>query len=378
MTPSKIISAHLTLNLSYYGGGHHRLKILTEYNSFPDLKIMLISLGHTEGFELENDDGDTIFALSHADQSIVKKIMRLVRLIREKNIHVLHAYGAQCQFIAGICGRITGVPVAAWEIGQTKYGSQKAIWVDRITEFLVKKRVCNSTATRKAIQKAIYCTISSKWSVVYPGVPDRPFFSDPSIRKYIRREYHLLPEETALVTIGGFIEIRDHITTLKAFKTLVEEGENLKLFLIGDGPLREKLEHFVNQHGLSSHVIFTGYVRDASAILPGMDIYINGAYEEGFGFATVEAMLAGLPVIAADAGANPEVIENKKTGILIPPCEVKSLKDAVAMVIFQKELSNHLRITSRDTAKKRFSPEQFSKDHYHLCKELMGNHVENN
>ena len=88
---------------------------------------------------------------------------------------------------------------------------------------------------------------------------------------------------------------------------------------IGDGPLRAKTERLARKLGLSGRILFTGNRRDVEALLPGMDVFAMASRYEGLPCAIVEAMSAGLPVVATAVNAVPDVVIAGETGLLAPP-----------------------------------------------------------
>jgi glycosyltransferase involved in cell wall biosynthesis len=88
---------------------------------------------------------------------------------------------------------------------------------------------------------------------------------------------------------------------------------------IGDGPLRAKTERLARRLGLSGRMLFTGNRRDVEALLPGMDVFAMASRYEGLPCAIVEAMSAGLPVVATAVNAVPDVVIAGETGLLAPP-----------------------------------------------------------
>jgi glycosyltransferase involved in cell wall biosynthesis len=102
---------------------------------------------------------------------------------------------------------------------------------------------------------------------------------------------------------------------------------------IGDGELRAKTERLAAKHGLSGQMLFTGERRDVDALLPGLDVFAMASRYEGLPCAIVEAMGAGLPVVATAVNAVPDVVVAGETGLLVPPGAPDLLGRAVAYLI---------------------------------------------
>ena len=370
-----IVSMHLTANLSYYGGVHRRLQVLGEHNDPTKCQMIVASLTEKKGFKISKNSTNTlVHAFRIGGKNWSDKIKVLNDFIRNYNVDIIHAYGTQCQFLSAIIGKIIGIPVIAWETGMLKYGKFTSKLADSMTELFIDERVCNSHATLRATLRNSMIK-RAKRHVLYPGVQDRAYFSEPlrsEVRKKMRQELCVKSEGKLLMTIGGFIASRDQITAIKALTELQRENIPIKLVFIGDGPQRSFLENLVKKRKLQSNVLFLGYIRDAPKMLPAADIYINTAYEEGFGFATVEAMLAALPIVAADAGANSELIEDRSTGLLVAPRCMSALKNATTQLLSDYRFAAKLGQHARRVALSRFSVERFVQEHIQICVRLVG------
>jgi len=102
---------------------------------------------------------------------------------------------------------------------------------------------------------------------------------------------------------------------------------------IGAGPLRSNAERLANKLGLSGRILFTGERNDVEALLPGLDIFAMASLYEGLPCAIVEAMGAGLPVVATAVNAVPDVVVAGETGLLVPPGMPEVLSRAVGYLL---------------------------------------------
>jgi len=107
------------------------------------------------------------------------------------------------------------------------------------------------------------------------------------------------------------------------------EPGSLKFVVIGDGDLRNELERYAQQSGIAENVVFTGESDDVFPLLQTMDVFVMTSLYEGLSNAIMEAMLAGLPVVATDVGGNRELVINGETGFLCPSNDASSLAEKV-------------------------------------------------
>jgi glycosyltransferase involved in cell wall biosynthesis len=129
-----------------------------------------------------------------------------------------------------------------------------------------------------------------------------------------------------------------------------------RLVLIGDGEERQRLEALVEEHGLVDSVHFAGWVTGPWTAQWSLDALVVPSRSEGFGLAVVEAMLAGIPVVATDVGGLPELIEHERTGLLVAADDPGALAGAMARVIDDRDQALQRAETARLEARTRFAP----------------------
>jgi glycosyltransferase involved in cell wall biosynthesis len=127
--------------------------------------------------------------------------------------------------------------------------------------------------------------------------------------------------------------------------------------VVGDGPLRQALEEKARALRLNGTVRFLGAVPNASSLLPHFDIFVLSSLWEGMSNSLLEAMAAGKPVVATDAGGSPEVVIDGKTGILVPPNDPEALADAMLRLLADRELARSLGEAGRVRVQSEFTLE---------------------
>ena len=123
---------------------------------------------------------------------------------------------------------------------------------------------------------------------------------------------------------------------------LVKKYPELYFLFLGDGLLEETLKNQVKMLELAGRVIFAGLLEDFELELTGADVMIHPATAEAFGNSLLDGMQAGLPVVAAEVGGIPEVVENGRTGLLVPPGDREKLRATVEKLLDNQELMKQL------------------------------------
>ena len=134
--------------------------------------------------------------------------------------------------------------------------------------------------------------------------------------------------------VGRLESHKDQKTLIKAIKILKDRSIYTKLFLIGNGSLKEELMNLTNKLNISKEVKFLGSRKNIDKVLNKFDIFVFSTTEdEGFGIAMTEAMGKGLPIIASDVGACREILQNGKYGNLVKAQSASAIADSILEII---------------------------------------------
>lgn len=138
-----------------------------------------------------------------------------------------------------------------------------------------------------------------------------------------------------VLSVGALKEQKDHETLIRAFARIPDETD-IRLSIVGDGPLRGKLEHLIVALGQQSRIELPGFFIDPSPWFRTADLFVLSSQWEGFGNVLVEALESGLPVISTNCASGPaEILENGRYGQLIPPGDPGAMSAAIISSIGQ-------------------------------------------
>src|SRR5207302_5425406 len=111
------------------------------------------------------------------------------------------------------------------------------------------------------------------------------------------------------VVVARLDPVKDHVTLLKAVRLIVDAEPDFRLDVVGDGPSRSELTVLASELGLTDHVRFLGERSDVPQILSEAGLFMLSSLSEGISLTILEAMAAGLPVVATDVGGTSEIVE---------------------------------------------------------------------
>ena len=182
-----------------------------------------------------------------------------------------------------------------------------------------------------------------------------------------------LHDTVRLIFVGRLHQQKGLDVLFAAFQQLLKKypSLNLRLQLLGDGPLRENLLALAKQLEIASHVEFVGMTEQVFDYLQQADIFILPSRSEGQSNALLEAMSCGLPVIVSDIPANLEVIENEKNGLTFRAGNSDALANTATSVLDSAELRERLGRAARQTIERHYSLDATAECYISLYKDLL-------
>lgn len=210
-------------------------------------------------------------------------------------------------------------------------------WPDRWMYTQYDSIVCNSRATADALEAWIPAT-RQRTTVIPNGIAFQRFAGAPK-EDHSSRDYRLA------IFVARLDPQKDHMTLLRALLHVPQ----LHLQLVGDGRLRGQLQNFVEASGLRDRVEFLGWRDDVPRLLRNADFYVHSTHSDGFGIAVVEAMAAGLPVIASDVPGLSWVVGD--SGILCKPGDETELARQMSRLAADPQLRGALSAKGRKRAR---------------------------
>lgn len=267
-----------------------------------------------------------VYALGKAAGNSFHFLMKLGRQLRTLKPDVVHTrnWGGMDGIIASRLAGIRSVVHGehGWDLGDPEGKNLRRVMVRRFLSSWVRELTCVSQNMKGWLIKEV--GIKKPVNQVYNGIDSdvfRPCGNDIGLRAELG-----IPEKSHLVGVIGRLDpIKDHPTLFRAFAKVKESVCNARLLVVGDGTERRRLESAAGED-----VLFLGSRSDVPRILSALDVFILPSLNEGISNTILEAMASGIPVIATRVGGNVELVEDGKTGFLVPPRDWQEM--ALAMM----------------------------------------------
>lgn len=285
----------------------------------------------------------------------LRAFWQLYRLMRRDRYGIVHCHSSKAGILGRLAAYLAGVKriyftVHGW--GINRYQSLPVrffyAWAERLAGAVSTKVICVS---RRDYEKACSWRLAAadKLAVIYNGLP-----AAEALPGTLRRELRLSESDILIGTVVRLAPPKEVLFLLEVARRMVDRPD-VFFVLIGDGPLRPECEAFVRRHGLEKKVFMPGTRADAPAVLCDLDIFVLFSRWEGLPLTVIEAMQAGLPVVANAVGGVGEQVVHGETGLLIDALEPAAAERALRELIAGPDKRRQMGKRGRQRAAELFS-----------------------
>lgn len=292
-----------------------------------DLTVCFMSDRHPAAERLEQRGVEPIFlGRSKWDPRAMQDVARLVH---ERDIQLVHLHSEKSLILGRLVARRRGIPavVHIHDAIALKPGMRA-----------VQRRLAQRTDAAVLITEQLrdyalseHRLPAERIHVVEYGMDLEPYRHTPDdARRRLREEFALDPEAPVIGLVGRVNRDKGQLEMIQAMARIHAHRPDARLLIVGDGPGMSECQHAAAEFGVEDAVIFTGQRHDIPALLAGMDLAtMPSMWVEGFGYAALEAIAAGVPVVAFRSGGIPNIVLHEQTGLLVEHGNVTALAEAV-------------------------------------------------
>jgi glycosyltransferase involved in cell wall biosynthesis len=268
---------------------------------------------------------------------------RVLRVVRRTRPSILHTHLVHADAYGLPAGRLSRVPVlVSTKHGFNAFRERRAFALaDRTLARLADVHIAISAGLARYLAETEGFD-ATEFDIVHYGIQAGDEPAPP-------------PAEPRLLCVGRLVPIKGHETLLRAFAEAIRAVPGLELALAGEGPLRSQLETLSHQLGLDRAVRFLGRMSPIQPAYENAALVVVPSFGEGFGMTALEAAERGRAVIASDIGGLPEIVQDRRTGLLVPPRDPRALAAAIVELAANGERAREMGRTARERALREFS-----------------------
>jgi len=355
---------HIVLSLEC--GGLEKLAIdLSENMNQNGFSARICCLENTGELENQaNSKGIEVVLVKKRPGLDMTLLFRLARIMREKRIDLVHTHNMSPLLYGTLAAKIAGIPaVINTRHGREKYQRSPFIWNMNNAIVAISEDARHQMLRWNRFDK-------NKTRVIYNGI-DVDKYSFKGRGNEFKKSLNLDSSTRLIASVARLSPEKDQFTLLNAFSRVLMRNCRTKMVIIGDGALRKELELYAEKLGLSKDVFFLGFRQDIPEILSGIDLFAVSSLMEGVSLTILEAMAAGLPIIATKVGGNPEVIVDGVTGILVSSKDPNAMADAIIKVLANAELAKSMGLAARRRVEEKFSLNRMANEYMDLYESCL-------
>jgi len=300
-----------------------------------------------------------VYAVAEAGRFDRAVMAGLRSVAREWKPTVIQSHAVKAHFLVRASGLDRLAPWVAFHHGYTRPDLRARVYnqVDRWSlraadRVLTVSEAFRRDLTRKGVAagriEVAHNAIDPQW-----GLRDKT----PEAAAALRARLGIGPEKRIILTVGRLSSEKDHGTLLEAMRRLRDMAPEAHLAIVGDGPERLRIEETIRALGLTGSVTLTGQVPSAEPYYGIAEVCVLSSLSEGSPNALLEAMAAGVPVVATAVGGIPEMVSHGESALLAPPGDCAAMTNAMAALLSDGNLARRLAERAREIVVERHAPE---------------------
>ncbi len=295
-------------------------------------------------------DGSVEVVRSDLHRVPLDELRRMAAVVRQRDIQVIHTHMSRAHFFGVLLRWFTGTPCAA-----TAHSRHFQIhWP--LNDLVI------------AVSEAT-CRFHSRWNLVPKNrLQTIHNFIDPealapmpeSARHQVRGEWLTGPEDRLVGIIGNVIPRKGHLYLVRALPRVVAAVPKARLVIVGNEASSQyaaQVKAAAADLGVAEHIVWAGHRTDVRRVLAALDLCVLASVEESLPLVLLEAMAAGLPVVATAVGGMPECIRPGETGLLVPPADTVALAEAIIALLADPDRCRAFGQAGATWVRQRFSAE---------------------
>jgi len=316
------------------GGAERMAEALTVSLFDKDHDVEAVSLYNYKSAITKNleQKGIKVHYLNKKKGMDISMILKLYHLFIRFKPDVIHTHRHVCQYVIP-AAVVAGVPVRVHTVHSI---AQKESVPKKLQKIFFKYFKLVPVAISEVVKESIcevYGLNDEKVPIAYNGM---------DLSRYVKKEnYDVSDNKFKIIHIGRFSEEKNHFELLKAFSLATKKYPDMILDLYGEGELESQIRECIQELGLNEKVRLCGIVNNINEILHNYDLFVLSSRYEGMPMTIIEAMASGMPIVAANVGGVPDMLENEVSALLCTS-DSESVSDCILRMYENRELREKL------------------------------------
>ncbi len=322
------------------GGERHILTILEGFKG-RDVNMSLAVFTEGKLAAAARTLGVEVHVVPKRFRSDVSPFLALIRLIRQKQIDIVHTHLLSGNFygrLSGKAARVKGIVTTLHHSDKEALGGSS---VPFLTDLLFNLDISMAafsdyiiTPSADLKQRIAQQGVKAEKIIHIPNAVNLDCFGIADGESLACRQELGIPSGLKVVGIvGRLVTVKNFPLFLRAARRVIDTGILVKFLVIGDGPLRSELKTMADELKLTQYVIFTGFRQDVLRVVSSLDLFVLCSDSEVFPLALIEAMALGKPVIATNVGGIREIVDHMKDGLVFPAGDEMNLSESIIYLL---------------------------------------------
>ncbi|MEA2103360.1 MAG: glycosyltransferase, partial [Candidatus Cloacimonadota bacterium] len=338
------------------GGSQRQIVTLAKSLDRNKYHVTVCNLDKTKKqFQHELEEvGIRIFSLEQHGKFDLHTLLSLYKFIWKNKFDIVHTYLFTADCYGRIAAKIAHTPIIFSSIRSIdNWKNSFHIWTDRILALFTDKIIINANALKKFLTEDEKIS-PDKITTIYNGLDLKKFDVNVN-RTEIKERFNISSNEKVIGIIARNDKLKDHPTFFEAARIVHEKYPQTKFLAIGYGMENENMQKLIRDFDVEKFCILANHSPDIIKIMKILDISVLSSTIEGCSNTILESMALGKPVVATNAGGNPELIINGKTGIIVPKRSPFILAKSVMNLLQNPNVGTNMGKAAKKRIEKYFS-----------------------
>lgn len=341
--------AYLITRSDQIGGAQIHIRDMAKYVTHNGHDVVVLCGGSGPLVEQLAAADIPVITIKHLKREInpyfdILSLFDIIKTLKKEKIDILSCHSSKAGILGRIAARILGLKVIftahGWAFADGVSERQRKLYI-KIERFFaaITDKIITVSQQDKDLALKYKIADSTMMEAIHNGMPD--------VHQSLIRKHSNNSDQIKFISVARFSEQKDHYSLLLALEKFNKHHLNWRLDLIGDGPLKSEVEKYCVSLGIRDKVNFIGEVFNVDEYLSKSDVFLLISKWEGFPRSILEAMRAGLPIIASDVGGVRESVIDSVNGFLIQRGDFDSLTKKILITTQDDSLRSLMGVNSR-------------------------------